>query len=224
MVWDLKLYTIVILTYYSGQYIQRHKELYGESSAPSLRRKNTSSRIHGLLKELTRDEDTTLSPPTQPSSPEPWIQGFQQYIDANDEVPESMSVIEWWGVSYFLFTSIAEYITNSLQYHGHRYPVWMTLAWDHLSIMSSSVSSERAFSQAGITLSKLQNCLQGKFVEALQVMKVAYHKNLVYGDERHLAAIEQVLGHNTEGSDIESEEDEYDSGFKSDVDTDWSLE
>lgn len=90
--------------------------------------------------------------------------------------------------------------------------------------MSSSVSSERAFSQAGITLSKLRNRLQGKFVEALQVMKVAYRKNLVYGDERRLAAIEQVLGHNTEGSDIESEEDEYDSGFKSDVDTDWSLE
>ena len=90
--------------------------------------------------------------------------------------------------------------------------------------MSSSVSSEHAFSQAEITLSKLQNRLQGKFVEALQVMKVAYHKNLVYGDECCLAAIEQVLGHNMEGSDIESEEDEYDSGFKLDVDTDWSLE
>ena len=55
-------------------------------------------------------------------------------------------------------------------------------------------------------------------------MKVAYHKNLVYGDKCRLAAIEQVLEHNTESSDIESEEDEYDSGFKSDVDTDWSLE
>ncbi len=37
--------------------------------------------------------------------------------------------------------------------------------------MSSSVSSERAFSQGGITISKRRSRLKGDIVEALQVLK-----------------------------------------------------
>ena len=46
--------------------------------------------------------------------------------------------------------------------------------------MASSVSSERAFSSAGITISKHQNCLKKDIVEALQCLKGMYHNNLIF--------------------------------------------
>ena len=46
--------------------------------------------------------------------------------------------------------------------------------------MASSVSSERAFSAAGITISKRRNRLKADIVEALQVLKYLLRKNLVY--------------------------------------------
>jgi len=58
---------------------------------------------------------------------------------------------------------------NSPRYH----PAWISLACDLLAIMSSSVSSERAFSQGGITISKRRSCLKGDIVEALQCIKCA---------------------------------------------------
>lgn len=61
-----------------------------------------------------------------------------------------------------------------------RYPVWASLARDHLSIMASSVSSERAFSSAGITISKRRNCLKGDIVEALQSLKCAIQEELLF--------------------------------------------
>lgn len=61
-----------------------------------------------------------------------------------------------------------------------RYPVWGSLARDYLSIMASSVSSERAFSSAGITLSKRRNRLQADIVEALQFMKCLFHRDLIF--------------------------------------------
>lgn len=64
--------------------------------------------------------------------------------------------------------------------HAHRYPVWASLARDHLAIMASSVSSERAFSSAGITISKHRNRLKGDVVEALQFMKCLLRRNLVF--------------------------------------------
>ncbi|KIK33711.1 hypothetical protein CY34DRAFT_32916, partial [Suillus luteus UH-Slu-Lm8-n1] len=55
--------------------------------------------------------------------------------------------------------------------NGQRYPVWASLARDYLSIMAASVSSEQAFSQGGITISKRRNRLKGDIVEALQCVK-----------------------------------------------------
>ncbi|KIJ35874.1 hypothetical protein M422DRAFT_103474, partial [Sphaerobolus stellatus SS14] len=55
--------------------------------------------------------------------------------------------------------------------NAHLYPVWASLALDYLPIMASSVSSERAFSAAGITITKRRNRLKGDIVEALQVVK-----------------------------------------------------
>ena len=46
--------------------------------------------------------------------------------------------------------------------------------------MASSVSSERAFSSAGITISKRRNRLKGDIVEALQCLKCMIHQNLIF--------------------------------------------
>ena len=46
--------------------------------------------------------------------------------------------------------------------------------------MSSSVSSERAFSQGGITISKCRNWLKGNIIEALQCLKCAIRHELLF--------------------------------------------
>ena len=61
-----------------------------------------------------------------------------------------------------------------------RYPTWASLARDYLTVMASSVSSERAFSSAGITVSKRRNRLKGDIVEALQCMKMVYRGDLLF--------------------------------------------
>ncbi|KZT01120.1 uncharacterized protein LAESUDRAFT_615605, partial [Laetiporus sulphureus 93-53] len=52
-----------------------------------------------------------------------------------------------------------------------RYPIWSSLARDFLTIMASSVSSERTFSSAGIIISKHHNCLKADIIEVLQCLK-----------------------------------------------------
>ncbi|KZT31093.1 hypothetical protein SISSUDRAFT_968140, partial [Sistotremastrum suecicum HHB10207 ss-3] len=52
-----------------------------------------------------------------------------------------------------------------------RYPTWVSLALDYLPIMASSVASERAFSSAGLTITKRRNRLNPDMVEALQGLK-----------------------------------------------------
>jgi hypothetical protein len=46
--------------------------------------------------------------------------------------------------------------------------------------MSSSVSSEHAFSQRGITITRLRSCLKGDIVEALQCLKCAIRHDLLF--------------------------------------------
>ena len=55
-------------------------------------------------------------------------------------------------VLYFFFFRIVTKLEGE-QYHSKRYPAWASLTRDYLVIMSPSVSSERAFSQGGITTS-----------------------------------------------------------------------
>ena len=69
------------------------------------------------------------------------------------------------------------------QWNANRYDVWASLARDMLPIMASSVSSERAFSSAGITISKRRNRLKPDIVEALQFLKCSYHRNLLFREE-----------------------------------------
>jgi hypothetical protein len=60
-----------------------------------------------------------------------------------------------------------------------------------LAIMSSSVSSERAFSQGGITISKRRSRLKGDIVEALQCIKCAIRHELLF-QERAPSSISEV--------------------------------
>lgn len=78
--------------------------------------------------------------------------------------------------------------------------MWASLARDYLAIQASSVSSERAFSSAGITISKRRNRLKANIVEALQFLKMLMRKDLLMR-EPELSSLEE-LG-------LEDEEDEW---------------
>jgi hypothetical protein len=81
--------------------------------------------------------------------------------------------------------------------------VWASLAKDYLSIMGSSVSSERAFSSAGITISKRRNRLKGDVVEALQFIKSLLRKELIYREPQPSSILEQELGVQEDDGDPE---------------------
>lgn len=59
--------------------------------------------------------------------------------------------------------------------------------------MGSSVSSERAFSSAGITISKRRNRLKRDVVEALQFIKCLLRKDLIYREPQPSSILEQEL-------------------------------
>ena len=56
--------------------------------------------------------------------------------------------------------------------------------------MSSSVSSERAFSQDGITINKRRNRLKGDIVEALQCVKCAIRHDLLFREPAPSSVLE----------------------------------
>jgi len=59
--------------------------------------------------------------------------------------------------------------------------------------MASSVSSERAFSSAGITISKRRNRLKKDIVEALQCLKCMYHNNLIFREVETVVDEEKAM-------------------------------
>jgi len=71
-------------------------------------------------------------------------------------------------------------------------PVWASLTHDYLSIMGSSVSSERAFSSA-ITISKRRNRLKADIVEALQFLKCLIRRDLIFQEPPPTSVLELDL-------------------------------
>ena len=59
--------------------------------------------------------------------------------------------------------------------------------------MGSSVSSERVFSFAGITITKCRNRLKGDIVKALQFIKCLLRKNLIFREPQPTSALEHEL-------------------------------
>jgi hypothetical protein len=49
--------------------------------------------------------------------------------------------------------------------------------------MASSISSEHAFSLAGITISKCRSRLKPNIIEALQFLKCLHHQKLIYQEK-----------------------------------------
>ena len=99
-----------------------------------------------------------------------------------------------------------------LQVNAHRYPVWASLARDYLSVMASSVSSERTFSQGGITISKRRSALKGDIVEALQCIKCAIRSDLLFREPDPSSSME---------ADLEAEESHHSEEDEEDEDGDW---
>lgn len=59
--------------------------------------------------------------------------------------------------------------------------------------MASSVSSERSFSAAGITISKHCNRLKEDIIEALQCLKCLYHEDIIFREVVTVAEIEAEM-------------------------------
>ncbi|EIW62610.1 hATC-domain-containing protein, partial [Trametes versicolor FP-101664 SS1] len=149
---------------------ERYLEMYPESTAPraSGRRWAGSSRKLGtLLREVSDDESSGdedsngAASDADEDAGKPWRADFQGYLRSRDSLG-TLAIVEWWGRN------------------AHRYPVWASLARDFLSVMAASVSSERAFSAAGITIDKRRNRLNADIVEALQCLKSLLYQQLLF--------------------------------------------
>jgi len=176
-------------------YKNRYLEMYGNNLAPAPRRRTGQSatrKLGILIRELSDDEDDADSSPASPIVPEdlrraPWQKDFNGYLNSKDQLG-NLTITEWWG------------------WNATRYPVWASLARDMLPIMASSVSSERAFSSAGITITKRRNRLKPDIVEALQFLKCLYHHDLLFREEASTQfEVEEFGNPNTE--DIVAEND-----------------
>jgi hypothetical protein len=82
--------------------------------------------------------------------------------------------------------------------------------------MASSVSSERAFSAAGITLSKRRNRLKGDIVEALECLKCLLHRDLIFREvvtaadlEKELESVDTDDGETASPAEIVAETNEF---------------
>jgi len=72
--------------------------------------------------------------------------------------------------------------------------------------MASSVSSERAFSQGGITITKWRNHLKGDIVEALQCVKCCIRHDLLFREPLPSSALETELDSESGDGDLEEPE------------------
>lgn len=84
----------------------------------------------------------------------------------------------------------------------------------------SSVSSEQAFSQGGITFSKRWNRLKGNLVEALQCLKCSLRHDFLFHDPGPSSIVESQefgLGDSEDGSGEELGVADDDDGNDSDI-------
>ncbi|PSS32192.1 hypothetical protein PHLCEN_2v2042, partial [Hermanssonia centrifuga] len=155
---------------------ERYTKLYSESVPPEPTHRQPI-RSKRSLRALSDDESDTAAPAPTPfhSITKPWMSEFQRYLGTTEEIQQGTSTIQWWGAN------------------AYWYPVWASLARDYLSIMATSVSSERAFSQGGITLSKRRSCLKGDVVEALQCLKCMIRRDLLFKEAAPSSATEEML-------------------------------
>ena len=85
--------------------------------------------------------------------------------------------------------------------------------------MAASVSSERAFSAAALTITKHCNRLKGDIVEALQVLRMMYNHDLIFPETAPSSAVEIALE-----EESEMKEGGGDKGKEKEEDLSWNLE
>ena len=108
---------------------------------------------------------------------------WKSYLNTNEDIPNGMGIVHW-GYDVNLLILFWVYpcaLLILVGMNGTRYPTWHSIACDYLAVMASSVSSERAFSAAGITISKRRNRLNGDIAEAVQCLKSPPSRYLVKG-------------------------------------------
>lgn len=166
------------------KYKEHHLEMYRDSTNRTLMSADLQTASTGnhkldvLLDELFdgEEEETVQHAPSALSHTssmfildsvdpsKPWLCDFYTYLNSKDHLGE-MTIVQWWGINL------------------PRYPVWALLACNFLSIMASLVSSERAFSSAGITISKRRNRLKANVVETLQCLKCMLKRGLLFCED-----------------------------------------
>ena len=120
--------------------------------------------------ELSSDDDSDaslslpISSSMNPTAAKLWLHDFNAYLNSRDQLTGDQTIVQWWGAN------------------GAHYLVLALLAHDFLSVMASLVSSEHAFSSAGITISKHHNWLKADIVEALQCLKCLIKHNILFQD------------------------------------------
>ena len=169
---------------------ERYYELHGNGNTAAAIRKGKQ-----VAEESSSDDDEHLAAPTPVPAPSeaPWKREFNRYIKGEDELPDGMILVQWWGVCRFYKLHLEVELNHQWQMNERRLPTWASLAFDYLAIMGSSVSSERAFSGAGITISKCQNRLKADIVEALEFLKCMYVKDLIYREPAPTSVLEDEL-------------------------------
>jgi hypothetical protein len=100
--------------------------------------------------------------------------------------------------------------------------------------MASSVSSERAFSQGGITVSKRRNHLKGDIVEALQCVKCSIRHDLLFREPGPSSSTEELdkFEIETDPNEKLSEGDDEEEGWEAlfldededDVESDFEMD
>jgi len=101
-----------------------------------------------------------------------------------------------------------------------RLPTWAALSFDYLTIMGSSVSSEHAFSAAGITILKHQNRLKADIVEALEFLKCMYVKDLIYREPAPTSVLEDELEVLDDNGDLDWEDEQETRAWDIDIEED----
>ncbi|OJT14236.1 hypothetical protein TRAPUB_9209 [Trametes pubescens] len=151
-------------------YEERYLKMYPDSASPHTSGKRwagATRKLGTLLREvsdneLSDDEDAdNTARRGDADTDKPWRADFHGYLKSRDSLGQ-LSIVQWWGKN------------------AHCYPVWASLVRDYLSVMAVSVSSERAFSAAGITVTKCCSCLKADIVEAPQCLQSLLFHQLLF--------------------------------------------
>ncbi|KIK78221.1 hypothetical protein PAXRUDRAFT_164595, partial [Paxillus rubicundulus Ve08.2h10] len=169
--------------------LEQYIQMYGDGG-PLLPEKK-KDKLPQVLHELSSDEDEIAEEEDHDVDPQsPWLKEFNLYLHSATSIADGVSIVQWWGLN------------------AQQYPVWASLAQNYLSIMASSVSSERAFSAAALTITKHHNCLKGDVVEAIQVLRMLYNRSLMFHEPAPSSVLELMYEEEKEGAVTESTEGE----------------